>query len=1264
MAPLQTWNQIGPSPIISNLSGSSTASYDYGPVVGRVISLAVDPGDSSGNTVYVGGATGGLWKSTNAATLNASNITWSPLLDSQPTLSVGAIAVQPGNSQLLILGTGEPNFSIDSYYSLGFLRSTDAGSTWSLINSANSGAGGFPMDLRGISLSNVVFSSDNPNLVVAGAGASGIGFGDRIETVSDQRFGIFYSSDAGQTWTRATFYNGTNLVAPWSVSSIIYNQPEHLFFATVGFQGIYSSPDGANWYRLASQPGSGLTPANCPGLFSTTCPILRGALTIRPGADEMYVWYVDLDSKDQGLYKTTDGGQSWTALSESGITNCGDVDGCGTDQGFFNLVLSAVPQPNGGTDLYAGAVNLFKCSITSSNPACNAGPFLNLTHVYGCSPVGSLAHVHPDQHALAFPPANPAIVYFGNDGGIYRTLNGSALISGSCGGRVNPFDNLNATMGSMAQFVWLSQDPTNELILLGGTQDNGSPARTTSTQAWPEVNLGDGGYNAINPASTNEWFTAHTDVSIQRCTLGPSCAPANFSTVVNNSIVGGDAGPFYTPYILDPQLPANMLVGTCRLWRGPSGGGAGWVPLSNNLDTHDGSVCSDSSQNQIQSVAAGGPSTSNGSQVIWVGTASGFVWRTLTADSGPSGWSTPYNTPYLTPISSIAIDPKDPTGKTIYFTTLGFVGGQIVLIGSMITGNPTGDLPNIPANSLIFDPEFPNIMYVGTDIGVFQSVNTGSNWTEVGPGSLPSAPVLHLEVFKTSGVKKLRASTYGRGVWETALPTGAIPLASFSNYTVTFPAQPIATTSSPILVTLTNIGAATLNLAGFSLTGSEFQQTNNCSATLPVAASCTLNITFTSSASGNHTGTISLADDAYDSPQVVQLVGNIPTPAINLIDSQVSFPNIAIGATYQQTVVFASSGTGPLSITGISATGDFSETDKCVGTLAINQECTLYVTFRPTASGLRQGSILIADNAAGSPHSIALAGFGVAELVISTDVLQFPNTQVGQTSSPQTITLSNFSSAAIGIKQLSLQGPNTSEFSQTNTCGTSVPLQSSCVVTLLFTPTIATGGWTNFSVIDTNGNTVGALIQGGASDFVLIPNNPSTVSVSVGQTASFSVTVATQGQGSFVGGVSLSCAGGPAGSTCSVSPNVVSLTQQNAGSAVAVSVSAITQAAAPIFGFRRFNTRHFLFLGIGLAFLLISLLLLQLKRSDLSTRISVPKTVSLLIVAGILMLAVSCGGGGGSTPPPPPTSATYSIKVTGTYGSVTNSTSLTLVVNK
>jgi hypothetical protein len=106
----------------------------------------------------------------------------------------------------------------------------------------------------------------------------------------------------------------------------------------------------------------------------------------------MYVWYVYFSSSgdvvDGGIWRSVNGGTSWISISNSGITNCGDGYGCGVQQGTYNLELLAMPD-GGATDLYAGAINLYKCQISSLNPTCTASPFINLTHVYGCIPVAA-----------------------------------------------------------------------------------------------------------------------------------------------------------------------------------------------------------------------------------------------------------------------------------------------------------------------------------------------------------------------------------------------------------------------------------------------------------------------------------------------------------------------------------------------------------------------------------------------------------------------------------------------------------------------------------------------------------------------------------------------------------------------------------------------------------------------------------------------------------------------------------------------------------
>jgi len=129
------WIPLGPAPLASDASGFGLR--DYGWVSGRATSVVIDPADVTGNTVYAGGAYGGVWKSVNAAGALPSSVVWTPIFDDQATLSVGSIAIQPGGTGVVLVGSGETNSSTDSYYGLGIFRSTDRGLTWSLASSSN-----------------------------------------------------------------------------------------------------------------------------------------------------------------------------------------------------------------------------------------------------------------------------------------------------------------------------------------------------------------------------------------------------------------------------------------------------------------------------------------------------------------------------------------------------------------------------------------------------------------------------------------------------------------------------------------------------------------------------------------------------------------------------------------------------------------------------------------------------------------------------------------------------------------------------------------------------------------------------------------------------------------------------------------------------------------------------------------------------------------------------------------------------------------------
>lgn len=524
------WTPLGPVPLASDATGDGFQNYNQ--VSGRATAVALDPADPTGNTVYIGGAQGGVWKSTNAATSIGNNVVWSAVTDDQATLSIGSIVIQPGNTNpaqsVILVGTGEADNSGDSYFGLGILRSADGGNTWTLIPTANGGTYSF----SGLGATRMAFSTAQTSTVVAAMAATAEGVTDGALTSNTYR-GLYTSTDAGQTWTYDALFSGASEAT--SATSVVYNAAAGLFFAAVRYHGFYSSPDGLTWTRLTTQPGGTglLSTTACPQNYVTTCPIYRGEITVVPGRNEMYAWFVSLDSSgnpaDQGIWQSTNSGASWTQISDAGIINCGDSDGCGVQQGFYNLELLAVPNGASATDLYAGAINLYKCSINSSNPTCSSIAFMNLTHVYGCDPLGALAHVHPDQHALAYtipPSSGTDLMYFANDGGIYRALDGfGGLTTGSCSG-TNQFDDLNQNLGSMTQFVSFSQHATNPNTLLGGTQDNGSPASATATtsSSWGNVLGGDGGYNAIDPA-TNNWFASNPDtgsgtLNIQECSSG------------------------------------------------------------------------------------------------------------------------------------------------------------------------------------------------------------------------------------------------------------------------------------------------------------------------------------------------------------------------------------------------------------------------------------------------------------------------------------------------------------------------------------------------------------------------------------------------------------------------------------------------------------------------------------------------------------------------------------------------------------------------
>ena len=290
--------------------------------------------------------------------------------------------------------------------------------------------------------------------------------------------------------------------------------------------------------------------------------------------------------------------------------------------------------------------------------------------------------------------------------------------------------------------------------------------------------------------------------------------------------------------------------------------------------------------------------------------------------------------------------------------------------------------------------------------------------------------------------------------------TGLSPVASLSPTSVPFGNQRLNTTSNPSTVTLTNSGNANMTITSISLTGtnaSNFALTNSCGATLAAGANCTMSVTFTPSATGSRTASISIVDNAPGSPHTVALSGTGTSPVASLSPTSLAFGNQLVNVTSAaRNVTLSNTGAAAMAITGITITGtnanNFANTTTCGATLAAGANCTISVTFTPNGGGARTATLSVADDAAGSPHSVALSGTGTVVSVNPTS-LAFGNQRTNTTSGAQNITLSNQGASALTGIAITLTGTNATNFAQTNTCGTSLAAGASCTISVTFRPT-------------------------------------------------------------------------------------------------------------------------------------------------------------------------------------------------------------------
>ena len=291
--------------------------------------------------------------------------------------------------------------------------------------------------------------------------------------------------------------------------------------------------------------------------------------------------------------------------------------------------------------------------------------------------------------------------------------------------------------------------------------------------------------------------------------------------------------------------------------------------------------------------------------------------------------------------------------------------------------------------------------------------------------------------------------------------TGDAPVASVSPSSLAFGNQAVGVTSSAQSVTLTNSGNAVLNVSRIAVSGtnaSDFAQTNNCGTSVAAGANCTISVTFKPSAGGSRSAALAVTDDAAGSPQSVSLAGTGVSTGVTVSPSSVAFGNQSVGATSSaRPVTLTNAGSSALSITSIAVLGvnasDFAQSNNCGSSVAAGANCTINVTFKPSAAGSRSAALAIADNATGSPQSVSLSGTGVSTgVTLSPSSVAFGNQSLGAASSAHTVTLTNSGNSTLTVSSIAVFGTNPSDFTQNNTCGTSVAAGGTCTIVVLFTP--------------------------------------------------------------------------------------------------------------------------------------------------------------------------------------------------------------------
>lgn len=646
---------------------------------------------------------------------------------------VNCIAFHPTNANIIYVGSPAG----------GAWKSTNGGSSWAYLSEF----------LPNLGVSSIVVDHNNPNTVYMATGDA-----DSNGQQGTYSIGVLKSLDGGQSWS-TTGLSLTENQQLRVAKLVMHPTNPNILLAATNF-GLYRTQDGAaSWHPLVDQlvisdievdptfpdywyasvwgqgiiwSGDGGDTWNAAGgLPPAGSGYGRVELTICPA--DTYVLYAVAAIESQtasngglfGVYRSTDGGFNWELVHapnmESGWPNLlGWYDGLNfggqpdvAGQGHYDLTIAVHPtDPN---TVYVGGVNIWRTTDAGANWSL-ASYWLDQDQNF------SQPYTHADQHAMVYAPDNT--LHIGNDGGIFK-LSGGSWTDLSEGLNIHQIDR-----ASVAQ--------TRPDMTTIGAQDNGS-ARYLAGQ-WRQMIGGDGLETLIDYSNENIVYAS------------------TYNGFHNRSVDGGltftqinvpDQGAWATPLIQDPNDPNGLFRATSIVQYSPDRGDS-WFQASPQISGYPlGSMAVAPSNSNVVYVA---DLSYNQQSQVFARTLDGQNWEPA---SSPTG------------VTRIAVHPTDP--HQVAVTVSGFRAGEKVFYSNdagSTWSNISGSLPNMPANCIIFDPDRPQDLYVGTELGVFVSAS-GADWVPFNDG-LPMVIVRDLEIQQSARI--LRAATYGRGLWETPLP--------------------------------------------------------------------------------------------------------------------------------------------------------------------------------------------------------------------------------------------------------------------------------------------------------------------------------------------------------------------------------------------------------------------------------------------------------------------------------------------------------------